>query len=165
MGCVVFSVLAVSLWRPCVLPSPDLRVSGGGMGSWGDVVSLPPSSSLLWWCISTGVLCPYLSPQVEHLLGIPLKFGCWHCCFSVPKPHEYMCPWAQEIHTNESLNQAIRILSRSCWTTLHRPESPVFAWTWELRKIPESIEISEGLIDGMSYISEVKGSWKDTHCG
>ena len=71
---------------------PDLRVSGGGMGSWGEAVSLPPYSPLLWWCSAQAAwaLCPYLSPQEEHLLGIPLRSGCWHCCFSVPNAHEYL---------------------------------------------------------------------------
>ena len=81
----------VSLKALC--PSfPDLRVSGGGMGLWGDTVSLPPSSPLLWWCSAQvpWALYPYLSPQEEYLLGIPLKSGCWHCCFSVPKAHEYL---------------------------------------------------------------------------
>ena len=38
----------------------------------------------------TGSYVHYLSPQVKHLLGIPLRSGCWHCCFSVPKAHEYL---------------------------------------------------------------------------
>ena len=108
--CVVFSVLVMSFWRPCVPPSlPDLRVSGGGMGSWGDTVSLSPSSPLLWWCSAQAhcALCPYLSPQVEHLLGIPPRFGCWHCCFSVPKAHEYLgC--VHEPRKYLQMNQQIR---------------------------------------------------------
>ena len=60
------------------------------MGLWGDTVSLPPSSPLIWWCSAQApwALCPYMSPQEEHLLGIPLRSGCWHCCLSVPKAHE-----------------------------------------------------------------------------
>ena len=81
----------VSLKALC--PSfPDLRVSGGGMGLWGDTLSLPPSSPLVWWWSAQApwALCPYLSPQEKHLLGIPLRSGCCHCCFSVPKAHEYL---------------------------------------------------------------------------
>ena len=71
----------MSLWRPYVPPS---LIS--------ESVSLPPSSPLLWWCSAQApwALCPYLSPQEEHLLGFPLRSGCWHCCFSVPKAHDYL---------------------------------------------------------------------------
>ena len=89
--CSVQCAGRVSLKALC--PSfPDLRVSGGGMGLWGDTLSLPPSSPLVWWWSAQApwALCPYLSPQEEHLLGIPLRSGCWHCCFSVPKAHEYL---------------------------------------------------------------------------
>ena len=83
-GCVSLKALC-----PCL---PDLRVSVGGMGSWEDAVSPPPFSPLLWWCSAQvpWALCPYLSPQEEYLLGIPLRSGCWHCCFSVRKAHEYL---------------------------------------------------------------------------
>ena len=86
MVCSIQCVGRVSLKALC--PSlPDLRVSGGGMGSWGDTVSLSPSSPPLWWCSAQAhcALCPYLSPQVEHPLGIPLRSGYWHCCFSAQR--------------------------------------------------------------------------------
>ena len=89
--CSVQCAGRVSLKALC--PSfPDLRVSGGGMGLWGDTLSLPPSSPLVWWWSAQApwALCPYLSPPEEHLLGIRLRSGCWHCCFSVPKAHEYL---------------------------------------------------------------------------
>ena len=85
--CSVQCAGRVSLKALC--PSfPDLRVSGGGMGLWGD----PLSSPLVWWWSAQApwALCPYVSPQEEHLLGIPLRSGCCHCCFSVPKAHEYL---------------------------------------------------------------------------
>ena len=91
VACSVQCAVRVSL--KALYPSfPDLRVSGGGMGLWGDTVSLPSSSPLLWWYSAQvpWALYPYLFPQEEYLLGIPLRFGCWHCYFSVPKAHEYL---------------------------------------------------------------------------
>ena len=119
----------VSLKALC--PSfPDLRVSGGGMGLWGDTVSLPPSSPLLWWCSAQvpWALYPYLSPQEEYLLGIPLRSGCWHCCFSVPKAHEYL--WCvheprKYLQMNNQIKPGGWMLCRNCWGTIHRPTSPV----------------------------------------
>ena len=83
--CSVQCAGRVSLKALC--PSfPDLRVSGGGMGLWGD----PLSSPLVWWWSAQApwALCPYVSHQEEHLLGIPLRSGYWHCCLSVSKAHE-----------------------------------------------------------------------------
>ena len=126
VGCVVFSALVVSLKALC--PSrPDLRVSGGGMGSWGDAVPLPPSSRLLWWCSAQApwALCPYLSPQEEHLLGLPLRSGCWHCCFSVPKAHEHlgcMHEPRKYLQTNHRIRPAKH--SWRCWVTNHRTAGP-----------------------------------------
>ena len=135
----------VSLKALC--PSlPDLRVSGIGMGSWGDAVSLPPSSPLLWWCSAQvpWALCPYLSPQEEHLLGIPLRSGCWHCCFSVPKAHEYLgCVHVPRKYLQ--MNHHIRPAKHSwrCWARIHRTAGPVLTWTFDQRKIPELTEISK----------------------
>lgn len=84
------SVLVMCLWRPCVLFLISESVVEGWAGE--NTVSLPPSSPLLWWWSAQApwALCPYLSPREEHLLGIPLRSECWHCCFSVPKAHEYL---------------------------------------------------------------------------
>ena len=139
--CVVFSVLVMSLLRPCVPPSlPDLRISGGGMGSWGNAMSLPPSSPHFWWCSAQvpWALCPYLSPQVEHLEN-PLKSGCWHCCFSVSKAHEYL-KCIHEPRKYLQMNNQIRPAKYTAKPVeLHfiGLQALPFAWTWDQRKIPE----------------------------
>ena len=181
MICLLNSVYLVSLSVVCsvhcadhcslkvLCPSlPDFRISGGGMASWRDAVSLPPSSPFLLWCISTGTLGPVSIsvPSSGTPAGNFSKIWVLKLLFQCPKGSWVpgMCTWAQEISANESSNQTSQILCRSCWATLHRPESPVLSWTWDQRKILESTEIPEGLTDEMSYMSEVKGSWKDTHC-
>ena len=141
---------------------PDLRISGGGMGSWGNAMSLPPSSPHFWWCSAQvpWALCPYLSPQVEHLEN-PLRSGCWHCCFSVLRALEYLecLHEPKEMPTNESPNQVSQIHYRSCWDTLYRPANPVLCLDLRPKKDSRVDRDIKGLIDGMSYISEVKGSW------
>ena len=90
--CVVFSELVVSLWRPCVPPS---LISESVVEGWvrEEMQCLFLPSQLFSDDVQhrfPWALCPYLSPQEEYLLGIPLRSGCWHCCFSVPKAHEYL---------------------------------------------------------------------------
>ena len=137
--CSVQCAGRVSLKALC--PSfPDLRVSGGGMGLWGDTVSLPPSSPLLRWCSAQvpWALCPYLSPQVEHLEN-PLKSGCWHCCFSVSKAHEYL-KCIHEPRKYLQMNNQIRPAKYTAKPVeLHfiGLQALPFAWTWDQRKIPE----------------------------
>ena len=143
--CSVQCAGRVSLKALC--PSfPDLRVSGGGMGLWGDTVSLPLSSPLVWWWSAQApwALCPYLSPPEEHLLGIRLRSGCWHCCFSVPKAHEYLgC--VHETRKYLQINHHITPAKHSwrCWATVHRTAGPVLTWIWDQRKILELTEISK----------------------
>ena len=90
--CVVFTVLIMALWRPCVPPSlTSESVVEGWLHEEMQCPSLPPHlfsydvSAQAHWA-----LCPYLSPQVEHLLGISPRSECWNCCFSVPRAHEYL---------------------------------------------------------------------------
>ena len=90
--CVVFSELVVSFWRPCVPPS---LISESVVEGWvrEEMQCLFLPSHLFSDDVQhrfPWALCPYLSPQEEYLLRIPLRSGCWHCCFSVPKAHEYL---------------------------------------------------------------------------
>ena len=133
----------VSLKALC--PSlPDLTVSVGGLGSWGDAVSLPPSiltSSLMMF--STGALGPVSIPVPSRgtPAGISSRIWMLTLLFQCPKGSWVpgMCAWAQEIPTNELSNRVRQILCRSSWAILHRPASPVLAWTWDPRQIPESM--------------------------
>ena len=155
--------------KPLSPSLPDLRVSVGGMGSWGDAVSLPPSSPLLWWCSAQApwALCPYLSPQEEHLLGFPLGSGCWHYCFSVPKAHECLgcvheprkyLQMNYQIGSGKYSAEAVGLyftgLQALYLPGLETQDRFQSQWQSYQRKI-----------DWMSCMSEVKGSWKDTHCG
>ena len=122
--CSVQCAGRVSLKALC--PSfPDLRVSGGGMGLWGDTVSLPPSCLMM---VSTGALGPVSIPVPSR--GTPAgnssKIWVLTLLFQCPKGSWVpgLCAWAQEMPPNESSNQASQMLCRHCWGTIKRPASP-----------------------------------------
>lgn len=109
-GIMVFSVLVMSLWRPCVPPSPTWsQVSGGGWAMRRLQMSLLTHALLSdGLFLKPWALCPYLSPQEERLLGIPYsKITGVDIAVSVSRKIEYLaCAWAQEMPTNDSSNPA-----------------------------------------------------------
>ena len=60
---------------------------------------------------------------MKRLPGRPSKEN------SGPVGHNFDGAKSREILANESSNQTSQILCRICWATLHRPGSPVLAWT------------------------------------
>ena len=165
--CVVFSVLVMSLWRPCVPPSLNLSQC------WRDGLvrrcSVPPSllsSSLMMF--STGTLGPVSIPVPSSVTpaGNSSKIWVLTLLFQCPKGSwvPRMCAWDQEIPTNEPSYHASQTLlemlgysSQDCRSCTYPDLRP--------KKDPRVDRDIKGLIDGMISISEVKGSWRDTHCG
>ena len=144
--CVVFSVLVVSLWRPCVSPSLiSESVVEGWLHEKIQCLSLPP---LLFSdnvqhrhpgpCVHTCPLKWNICWEFLQDLGVEIAvlvserlMSTWDVCMSPGETHKWIIKSSQ---TN-TLQKLLGYTSQAC--------KPCTAYIWGQRKVPELTEISK----------------------